>query len=112
MKSIELLRERGEEVNGPEDERTVVNLMIDQIEFANVILLNKVHSCYYLNSQRQSDLVSAEQLEKIRLFVAHINPSARIISTVNSQVDLKEILNTNLFDFIKAAEGGSKQYHN
>lgn len=42
MKSLESLAERGEETNGPDDERTVVHLMVDQIEFANVILLNKV----------------------------------------------------------------------
>ena len=42
IKSLQLLSERGEETNGPDDVRTVVHLMIDQIEFANVIVLNKV----------------------------------------------------------------------
>jgi G3E family GTPase len=43
LKSIQLLKERGEAA-GPSDERTIVDLLLDQVEFANVIVLNKVTS--------------------------------------------------------------------
>lgn len=72
-----------------EDDRPIVNLLIDQIEFSNVIILNKM------------DLVDEETLLKIEAFVNKLNPNAKIIPTNFSQVDLNEILNTNLFDFEK-----------
>ncbi|OCF61360.1 cobalamin synthesis protein [Kwoniella mangroviensis CBS 10435] len=82
----------GKEVD-PEDERNITDLLTDQIEFANVILLNK------------TDMVSKEQIAKIENLVKTLNPGAKIIRTSYSKVDLKEILNTNLFDFAKAATG-------
>jgi G3E family GTPase len=72
-----------------EDNRPIVNLLIDQIEFSNVIILNKM------------DLVDEETLLKIEAFVSKLNPTAKILPTNFSQVDLNEILNTNLFDFEK-----------
>jgi G3E family GTPase len=80
-------REDGEEG----DERTISDLMIDQIEFANVILLNK------------TDLVSAEEAAKIEALLRTLNPKARILRTRHSRVDLREILNTKLFDFEEAS---------
>lgn len=74
-----------------DDQRTVVDLLIDQIEFANVILLNKV------------ELASAETLKMCEQLVSKLNPSAQVIPTSYSRVDLKLILNTNTFDYEKAA---------
>ena len=74
------------------DHRTIVNLLTDQIEFANVILLNK------------TDLVSEEQLGVLRAAIQKLNPSARIIQTSFSKVHPKEILNTGLFDFAEAEQ--------
>ncbi|MGE7767776.1 GTP-binding protein [Peribacillus sp. NPDC096540] len=75
------------------DQREVVDLLIDQIEFANVILLNKV------------DLMKADEVAELNAVLQKINPDARIIETSHSQVPLKEIMNTYLFDFEKASQG-------
>jgi G3E family GTPase len=83
--STDFLRDRGETA-GEEDERTLVDLLVDQIEFANVILLNK------------TDLVTAENLKTVRAIIRGLNAKAKIIETVNSKVDLKDVLSTGLFD--------------
>jgi G3E family GTPase len=74
------------------DTREVVDLLIDQIEFANVILLNKV------------DLISPEDAKKLEGVLKKLNPEAKIIQTTFGQVPLDEILNTHLFDFEKASQ--------
>ncbi|MDG1382228.1 MAG: GTP-binding protein, partial [Flavobacteriales bacterium] len=74
------------------DDRTIVNLLTDQVEFANVIVLNKV------------DLVDAQHLGILRSTLHRLNPSARIIETNFSEIDPKSILHTGLFDFEKAEE--------
>ena len=88
----ELLADRGW-VDDTADRRTIVNLLTDQIEFANVIILNK------------TDLVSAEDLLLLKAVIRKLNPSAKLIDTSFSKVDLKEILHTGLFDFEEASQG-------
>ena len=75
-----------------EDYRTIVNLLTDQIEFANVIILNKV------------DLVSEEQLGTLKAAIHKLNPSAKIIESSFSKVEPSQILNTGLFDFEEAEQ--------
>ncbi|MCH7340208.1 zinc metallochaperone GTPase ZigA [Acinetobacter higginsii] len=89
--SLDSLQSRGESL-GEEDQRNVVDLLIDQIEFCDVIVLNKV------------DLV--DEQEKARLFgILHsLNPRAKIETSEFGQVDLKSVLNTHLFDFHQAAQ--------
>lgn len=70
-----------------EDDRTIVNLLTDQVEFANVIILNK------------SDLVTEDQLGMLEKTLLKLNPTAKIIRTSHSKIDPKEILNTGLFDY-------------
>ncbi|WP_299317223.1 GTP-binding protein [uncultured Maribacter sp.] len=72
------------------DDRTIVNLLTDQIEFANVIILNKV------------DLVTEDQLDELRAIIGKLNPEARIINAENSNVELENVINTGLFDYEKA----------
>ena len=74
------------------DYRTIVNLLTDQIEFANVIVLNK------------TDLVSEEHLGVLKAAIHKLNPSARSIESSYSQVNPKEILNTGLFNFEEAEQ--------
>ncbi|MES1042115.1 GTP-binding protein [Peribacillus simplex] len=76
-----------------DDGREVVDLLIDQIEFANVILLNKI------------DLMDADAVEELKAVLHKMNADARIIETNHSKVPLKDVLNTQLFDFEAASQG-------
>lgn len=69
------------------DEEDIENLLIQQIEFCNTIILNKV------------DTVSKEQLEKVKAIIRTLQPKAVMIETNYGQVDVDEILDTNRFDF-------------
>lgn len=73
------------------DEEDIENLLIQQIEFCNTLVLNKV------------DELSKEELEQVKLVVRNLQPNAKIIETNYSKVDVKEIIDTNSFDFEKAA---------
>ena len=72
------------------DNRTIVNLLTDQIEFANVILLNKI------------DLITKSELSNLKDIIRKLNPEAQIISTNHSKVSLNCVINTGIFDFEKA----------
>ncbi|WP_338788486.1 GTP-binding protein [Metabacillus sp. FJAT-53654] len=74
------------------DTREVVDLLIDQIEFANIIVLNK------------TDLVHREDVEELKRVIKKLNPEAKVVESVFSKVDLNEILNTHLFNFEKASQ--------
>ncbi|MCG7406186.1 GTP-binding protein [Paenibacillus sp. ACRRX] len=76
---------------GHEDERDVVDLLIDQIEFCDVLLLNKC------------DMVQTEELDQLEQLMRKLQPRARIIRTVKGQVDVNDILNTHLFNFEAAS---------
>ena len=78
--------------NIEDDDRTIVNLLTDQIEFANVIILNK------------TDLVDKEHLGILRACIKKLNQSAKIIETKYSEISPKEILNTSLFNFEEAEQ--------
>ena len=79
------------------DNRTIVNLLTDQIEFANVIILNK------------TDLVDAKTVGLLKASIQKLNPSAKIITSDFSKVEPKEILNTKLFDFEEAQNSAGWQ---
>lgn len=74
------------------DDRTLVDLLVDQVEFANVILLNK------------TDLVTPAQMQLVEGIIRKLNPEARLLHTCFSNIQAKEILNTKLFDFEKASQ--------
>lgn len=83
------LRDRGEAA-GPEDERTLVDLVVEQIEFADTIVLNKV------------DAAGPGRLAEARAIVRSLNPVARVLETSFGRVPLGEILGTGRFDFERA----------
>ena len=85
FRSIDDLRDR-QLALGSEDERSISDLLIDQIEFANVIVINK------------TDLVTQEELERLTAILEHLNPGAEFVQSVKGRVPLYTILNTNLFD--------------
>ena len=84
------LKDIGESL-GEDDERSLVNLLVDQIEFANVIIVNK------------ASLIDKEELQQVISVIKGLNPTARLRITDYAQVELKEILNTGLFDYDEAS---------
>ncbi|KOS38227.1 hypothetical protein ACN38_g10961 [Penicillium nordicum] len=92
--TAEFLSDRyGKEEIIPEDERTISDLMVDQIEFADVLVLNKVET------------VDQATRDKLMHLLKLLNPVAKILEASYSQIDVREIINTNKFDFIRAASG-------
>jgi len=89
--SHDFLRDRGE-VLGEEDERTLVHLLTDQIEFADIVVLNKVADA------------EPHQVDAARKIIRSLNADAQIIETNHSDVPADAILDTGLFDFEKAHE--------
>ncbi|MFC3722308.1 zinc metallochaperone GTPase ZigA [Neoaquamicrobium sediminum] len=87
--SSDFLRDRGETA-GDDDDRALVDLLVEQIEFADVIVLNKI-----------SD-TSAHELDLARKIVRALNPEAQLIETDFARVPLDRVLDTGLFDFEKA----------
>jgi G3E family GTPase len=85
------LRARGLGI-GEEDERTITDLLIDQIEFANVLVVNK------------ADLVSETELAELSAILARLNPEAVCLPVRQGQVELRAILDTRLFDFERASQ--------
>lgn len=75
------------------DTREVVDLLIDQIEFSNVIILNKI------------DLVDGEVLTELKAVLHKLNPGARIIESAHSKIKIEEVLETGIFDFEEASQG-------
>jgi len=88
--SSDSVQDHGESL-GENDERDIANLLTDQIEFCDVIILNKVHEA------------SKEDLKTIKQTIKSLNPIAEIIETNYSQVLLKKVLNTGKFNFTRAA---------
>ena len=85
FETTDLASERFEDTD-EEDDRLIVQLLVDQVEFANVILLNK------------TDLCSKEQVSKIKTAIRKLNKQAKLIETTNCVVDLTEVINTHSFD--------------
>lgn len=83
------LTELGESL-GEDDERTVTDLLVDQIEFADVIVLNKV------------DLVTKARATEVEAVVRALNPRAKIYGAIRGEVPLEAVLGTGLFDYDKA----------
>ncbi|KAH8174990.1 cobW/HypB/UreG, nucleotide-binding domain-containing protein [Sarocladium implicatum] len=90
--TLDLLSNRRDDVT-PEDERTVSDLMVDQIEFADVIVLNKI------------DMVDAASKTRILTLIKSLNHRAKIIESSYGKVNVKELVNTGLFN-LEAAQTG------
>jgi len=89
-RKAEDLKSRGIEL-GEEDDRTIVDLLIEQVEFANVIIVNK------------ADLVEKADLERLKAIIHSLNPKAQLIESTFGKIELKRILDTDLFDFDEAS---------
>ncbi|HEH8591375.1 TPA: GTP-binding protein, partial [Staphylococcus aureus] len=78
INSEDLLMDRDQSVDET-DERSIADLLIDQVEFCDVLIINKI------------DLISEEELAKLEKVLSALQPTAKIIKTINSEVDLKEV---------------------
>jgi G3E family GTPase len=87
----DLLAERDLAADG-EDERTISDLLVDQVEFADLLVVNK------------TDLVSTDGLATLDAVLRRLNPTARLIHTRRGVVDLAEVLDTGRYDPITAAQ--------
>lgn len=85
------LLERGESL-GEDDDRNVADLLIDQIEFCDVILISK------------TDLIDATQLDNLKAILHGLNRTAEILPIENGKVPLDKVINTQKFDFLKAQQ--------
>jgi G3E family GTPase len=85
VKEAEYIRDRGESL-GEEDDRTVVDLLVDQIEFADVILISK------------TDLVDEDTLGRVRGVIRTLNPDAELIPISQGAVPLDKVMGTGRFD--------------
>lgn len=77
---------------GEDDERSVADLLVDQVEFSDVILINK------------ADLVTSDALAKLQGILRCLNPQAEIIAIENGQIELAKVLNTGRFSFERAQQ--------
>jgi G3E family GTPase len=87
--SVDFLADRGE-VAGEGDSRTIVDLLVEQIEFADVVVLNKIGSA------------TDQQRDAARKIITGLNPDAKLIESDFGKVEPKYVLGTGLFDFDKA----------
>lgn len=85
------LQETGESL-GEEDERSVADLLVDQVEFADIILVSK------------TDLVKREGIERLTAILKTLNTHAKVIPISQGQVDVNSVLNTGLFNFERAEQ--------
>jgi G3E family GTPase len=90
--SLDRLPDRHLHDADPADQRTIVNLLTEQVEFANVIVLNK------------ADLVEPRMLGELRAVLSQLNPGARIVEATFGKVGLEQLLNTGLFNFAEAEQ--------
>jgi len=87
--STDFLADRGE-IAGDGDNRTIVDLLVEQIEFADVVILNKTGTA------------TPEQRDAARIIIAGLNPDAKLIETDFGRVELADVLGTGRFDIDKA----------
>ena len=74
------------------DIRSITDLLIEQVEFADTLIVNKC------------DLISKPEVQKIQGLLKHLNPTAKQLSSIRAQIDLNEVMHTGRFDPKKAAE--------
>ncbi|MGH8386759.1 MAG: zinc metallochaperone GTPase ZigA [Pseudomonas sp.] len=89
--AAESLASRGETL-GEEDERSITDLLVEQVEFADVILISK------------TDMISSNELQELMAILERLNAEAEVIAMVMGEVPLKKILDTGRFNFEKAAQ--------
>lgn len=90
--SVDTIATRNLNEDDQQDQRTIVNLLTDQIEFANVIVLNK------------ADLVKPKHLEELKAVLHKLNPSAKVVTSTFGKIQTSDIINTHLFNYDEASQ--------
>ena len=88
------LSSRGHAVDG-NDTRTITDLLVSQVEFASVVVINKC------------DLVSAEELRRVKQAVKALNSEAKVLETVRSKIDISEVIGSKSYDFEKVSQSAT-----
>ena len=94
IQSAEDLSQRKIEAN-ENDTRTITDLLVSQVEFASVIIINKC------------DLVSAEKIIKIKGWIKALNSDAKILESIKSKIDLNEIIGSKSYDYGKVSQSAA-----
>lgn len=74
------------------DTRTITDLLVSQVEFASIIVLNKC------------DLVSQNELKEVKTMIRSLNSEAKIIESINSNININEIIGSNSYNFTKVSQ--------
>jgi G3E family GTPase len=90
-RSLDNLKDRELEA-GEEDERSIVDLLVDQVEFSDTIIVNKI------------DLITKDEKKELTGILYSLNPESELIFTNQSKVELNKVLNTGKFNFEKASQ--------
>ena len=85
------LKDKGESL-GEDDERSVADLLVAQVEFADLILISK------------TALVNTEDLARLKAILKTLNTDAKVLPIEHGNVDIDKVLNTGLFDFERARQ--------
>jgi len=89
--AAQYLESTGDELDD-QDERTITDLLIDQVEFSDVLLINKI------------DLITDPELKNLTAILKKLNTNAKILPITQGQVDVNDVINTQLFDFENASK--------
>jgi G3E family GTPase len=87
---LDEIRDRGQALSD-DDDRSVVDLLVDQVEFADVVLVNKV------------DLASSAEIARTEAVISSLNPRAKVVRATRADVPLESVFRTGLFDLKEAA---------
>lgn len=91
LKEADVLQERGLQASD-DDQRTISELLISQVEFANVVVVNKC------------DLIEEGEFQKLVAVIQQLNPGAEVVRSVRGDVPVEKVLGTGVFDMISASE--------
>lgn len=104
LASIDTLMERGWQAEVWDTERTIAHLLVDQVEFANVVVLNKCDLARREDCNDSEDSTGLPSLVAVKAIIRALNPGAVIVEAIQGVVPSSTVLGTRLFSLAQAAE--------